>query len=91
VEVLSAEGRVIEPFSLKNGEPVKAGHTKQAVRWKSTKTLQAVAGKTVKLRFHVSGGELYAFWMSPEANGASSGYVAAGGPGFTGSKDSTGL
>ena len=60
------------------------------IRWKSAGTLQSVAGKPVKLRFHLNGGELYAFWVSPEASGASHGYVAAGGPGFTGSKDTTG-
>jgi hypothetical protein len=35
-------------------------------------------------------GSLYAFWVSPESTGASHGYVAAGGPGFTGPTDTVG-
>jgi hypothetical protein len=35
-------------------------------------------------------GALYAFWVSPDAGGASHGYVAAGGPGFPGATDTTG-
>jgi hypothetical protein len=89
-EVLDADNRVIEPFSAKNCAPLKASQTKQPVRWKSAKTLRALAGKPVKFRFQVKGGSLYSYWVSPEANGASHGYVAAGGPGFTGSTDSTG-
>ena len=34
---------------------------------------------------------LYAFGVSPDANGASHGYVAAGGPGFTSPTDTVGL
>jgi hypothetical protein len=90
VEVLDAQDRPIEPLSTKNCEPVKANQTRQPVRWKSAKTLQSVVGKPVKLRFHLEGGELYSFWVSADANGASQGYVAAGGPGFTGSRDTTG-
>jgi hypothetical protein len=44
----------------------------------------------VKFHFHLNNGALYAFWISPEANGSSHGYVAAGGPGFTAATDTTG-
>ena len=37
---------------------------------------------TVRFRFQLSRGSLYAFWVSGAADGASGGYVAAGGPGF---------
>ncbi len=47
-------------------------------------------GKPVRFRFHLTSGRLYAFWVSPETSGASQGYVAAGGPGFTGATDTTG-
>jgi hypothetical protein len=33
---------------------------------------------------------LYAFWVSPTIDGASRGYVAAGGPGFTSDTDTVG-
>jgi hypothetical protein len=32
-------------------------------------------------------GELYAFWVTDSAAGASGGYVGAGGPGFAGPTD----
>jgi hypothetical protein len=46
----------------------------------------------VALDTHVTGpnGRLYSFWVSPDASGASYGYVAAGGPGFTGPTDTVG-
>ena len=43
----------------------------------------------VRTKF-LKGGELYAFWVSKEASGASGGYVAAGGPGFTEPTDTGG-
>ena len=52
--------------------------------------LPQVSGQKVKLRFHLRNGRLYAFWVTPDANGASYGYVAAGAPGFTGPRDTTG-
>ena len=64
--------------------------TLQAVRWQGAQNLSAVAGKPVKLRFFLKNGSLYAFWVSPEASGASHGYVAAGGPGFAGPTDTVG-
>jgi hypothetical protein len=44
----------------------------------------------VRFRFHLRQGSLYAFWVSPERNGASHGYVAGGGPGFSGPTDTVG-
>jgi hypothetical protein len=52
--------------------------------------LAKLAGQAVRYRFHLRNGELYAFWVSPEASGASHGYVAAGGPGLTGMTDTVG-
>ena len=34
-----------------------------------------------------SSGSLYSFWVTPDAKGASGGYIAAGGPGFDGVRD----
>ena len=90
VEVLDADGRLLPPFSRENCEPFRADTTLGAVRWKGAGDLAAVAGKPVRFRFHLRKGRLYAFWVSPDALGASSGYVAAGGPGFTGPVDTVG-
>ncbi len=87
-EVLDAGGQTIAPFTVANCTAVKEDTTHKEIRW--TSDLGAVAGKPVKFRFHLRRGSLYAFWVSPEATGASHGYVAGGGPGFTGPTDTTG-
>jgi len=89
-EVLDDSGRVIEPFTRENCASVTADRTLQIVSWKGVDDLSRVSGRPVKFRFHLSRGRLYAFWVSPEKSGASHGYVAAGGPGFTGPKDTIG-
>ncbi|MBN1344202.1 MAG: hypothetical protein JXQ73_16065 [Phycisphaerae bacterium] len=90
VEALDEDGNVLEPFTRQNCEPVRADGTLLPVRWRGVKDLSAAAGKPVRLRFHLSVGSLYAFWVSPDESGASHGYVAAGGPGFTGPIDTVG-
>ncbi len=89
-EVLDAKGNVIAPFSREKCNPVGVDKTRAPVTWKGADDLSAVAGKAVKLRFHLRNSRLYAFWVSPERSGASHGYVAAGGPGFTGPTDTVG-
>jgi hypothetical protein len=89
-EVLDPAGRPIEPFTLANCVPVTSDPTKQPVVWKHGGDLRGLAGKPVRLRFEMTSGELYSYWVSRDESGASRGYVAAGGPGFTGSTDTTG-
>ena len=89
-EVLDDQGRVIKPFTRENCVPVAADRTLQAVRWRDVADLAAVRDRPVKLRFTITSGKLYAFWVSPETSGASQGYVAAGGPGFKGAIDTVG-
>jgi hypothetical protein len=88
-EVLDKDGKPIEPFTLENCAPLSCDRTLAAVTWK-TADLSAVSGKPVRFRFHLKNGSLYAFWTSPDASGASYGYVAAGGPGFAGPRDTVG-
>jgi len=49
-----------------------------------------LAGRPVRFRFHLTNGKLYSFWVSPNETGASQGYLAGGGPGFTGPSDTVG-
>ena len=81
---------MIAPFSPANCRPVTVDGTRQLLTWEGAPDLSAVAGKPVRFRFHLSHGKLYSFWVSPDASGASYGYVAAGGPGFTGPTDTVG-
>jgi hypothetical protein len=89
-EVLDEKGKAIAPFSRENCVPIRSDRTLQPVNWKGARDLAAVRGKPVRFRFYFTKGRLYAFWVSPDESGASHGYVAAGGPGFTGSMDTVG-
>lgn len=90
-EVLDEKGAVIAPFTTANCRPIAhTDGTKLELTWQGAADLRTLAARTVKLRFTLTTGQLYAFWISPDTNGASRGYVAAGGPGFTGATDATG-
>ena len=89
-EVLDESGKPIEPFTLENCQPVSGDGTCLAVSWRGADDLARLAGRNVKFRFELDNGKLYAFWVSPDSNGASHGFVAAGGPGFTGPTDTVG-
>jgi hypothetical protein len=82
MEVLDEAGK-----PLATSKTVSGDNTKQRVELPG---LADLADKPVKFRFHVAKGSLYAFWVTPDENGASYGYVGAGGPGFKGLKDEAG-
>ena len=90
VEVLDRDGNAIEPFTRAACRAAAADSTLHRVVWQGPKDLSAVAGRPVRFRFHVKNAALYAFWVAPDGRGASRGYVAAGGPGFTGPADTVG-
>jgi hypothetical protein len=83
VEVLDANGRVIAPFTRDACVPVTTDGTRTAVTW-AKGSIADVAGQEVRLRFSMTRGRLFAFWVSPDPTGRSRGYGAAGGPGIQG-------
>ena len=89
-EVLGADGKAIAPFTAENCIPLKVDKTIAEVTWKGGGDLAKLAGQPAKVRFHLRNGALFSFWVTPDASGASRGYVAAGGPGFTGPVDTVG-
>ena len=91
VEVLDADTLMPLPeLSLGNCRAVREDKTMVEIKWKGVKDISALAGKNVRFRFVLENGDLYSFWVSPDRNGASSGYNAAGGPGFDGAVDTVG-
>jgi hypothetical protein len=90
VEALDADGKVVSPFQRENCAPIRSDGTLQRVSWTGADDLAVLAGKPARFRFHLRNAGLYAFWVSPDPTGASHGYVAAGGPGFTGPRDTVG-
>jgi hypothetical protein len=90
VEVLDEASQPIAPFTRDACFPVKDDSTHAAVHWRGGDDLSKLAGRTVRLRFHLRRGRLYTFWVSPDATDASRGYVAGGGPAFDGPIDNVG-
>jgi predicted neuraminidase len=82
VEVLDEAGKV-----LRSSKVVSGDQTKLKVEWSDGSDLLEVVGQNVKFRFHLTEGSLYAFWVTSDENGASGGYVGAGGPAFNGVRD----
>lgn len=75
VEVLDETNNVIAPFSYANCQPVSVDQTLQMVTWDGADDLSTIAGQPVKLKFYLTNGQLYSFWISPDEDGVSYGYV----------------
>ena len=90
VEILDDTGDPIEPYTLANCLPVTTDGTLETVTWNGSDEVSALRGRTVRFRFVLRQAALYAFWVSRDATGRSDGYVAGGGPGFTGMTDTVG-
>lgn len=86
-EVLDSNGAVVPGFGREACVPVTRDGTRVAVAWRGGAELSALRDKPVRFRFHLARGSLFAFWVSPDASGASRGYLAAGGPGHAGVVD----
>ncbi len=89
-EVLDEQGQPIAPHTVENSDALRVDSTIAPIHWKGAADLSPLAGKIVRFRFHLESGSLYSFWVSPDESGASYGYVAAGGPGFTSNRDTVG-
>ncbi|MEW4563188.1 hypothetical protein AB1K70_11715 [Bremerella sp. JC770] len=90
VDVLDESGEVLEGFSAEDCQTISENSTLTQVIWKGTSDLSTLVGKPVRFRFHLQNGRLYSFWVSANRSGASSGYVAGGGPGYEGLIDTKG-
>jgi hypothetical protein len=88
VDVLDADGRPMPPFTKERCDPVRGDGTKHVVRWPGA-TLMSVARREVRLRFSMTRGRLFSFWVSASPSGASGGYVGGGGPGYSSHRDTS--
>ncbi len=83
VEALDRDGGPVDGFSVADCEALAdVNSTMAEVRWRGA-SIGNLAGRAVCLRFHVSDGDLYSFWVSPWPSGESRGYTAGGGPGLS--------
>ena len=89
-EVRDLNGKPIAPFTLKNSVPFTGDSTIAQMHWQGGVDLSMLAGTPIRLHIELSNGSFYAFWISKDETGRSDGYVAAGGPGYTGIRDTIG-
>jgi hypothetical protein len=87
VSVEDENGRALPDLSQGDCVPARGNGTAMRIGWHRSGALAAAAGRPVRLRFQLTGGRLFAFWVSSKESGASNGFVAAGGPAFTGPTD----
>ena len=86
VELLDADGNPIPGFTKRDCVVMRgADKTKQLITWKGKKDLGELNGSTIRAKFYLTRGDLYAFWVSPWASGESRGYTGGGGPGLNAS------
>ena len=87
VAVLDESGAEMPGFSAADCHSFSvADSTKVEISWKK-RDLSALAGRPVRFRFKLHDSTLYSFWVSPTTHGESRGYVAAGGPAYSGLRD----
>ena len=86
-EVLDESGTVIAPFTRAACLPIVEDGTKQRITWSNVPSLAAVKNRKVRLRFSMTYGRIFSFWVSADPAGHSGGYPAAGGPEFSGPID----
>lgn len=83
VEILDKDGNPIKGFTREDCVPLKSfDSTRVQVRWKGHRHLDSLSGKPVRIRFYLTDGQLYSFWVSPWQTGESRGYLGGGGPGL---------
>ena len=86
VELLDADGNPIPGFTKRDCVVMRgADKTKQLITWKGKQDLTELQGRTIRAKFYLTRGDLYAFWISPWTSGESRGYTAGGGPGLNAS------
>ena len=83
MELLDRDGQTIPGYGKKDCNILRSvDKTKLRVTWKKHGDVTALAGKTVRMKFYLTRGDLYAFWVSPWESGESRGFTAGGGPGL---------
>lgn len=79
VEILDKSGKAISGFTKNDCKAVKGDGVKVQVEWKDNASLKSLAGQNIRLKFYLTDGDIYAFWISDKKTGESRGYTAGGG------------
>jgi hypothetical protein len=68
VELLDEQGRPIEGYSKAASRIINGNSVRMPVRWKTTDDVSQLAGRPVRLRFHMQDCKLYAFQFRPRGD-----------------------
>jgi hypothetical protein len=90
VEMLRPDGTVLPGFERNKCRPLQVNSTCKQVIWTDRRDVGELQERPIVVRFYAADAQLFSFWFSSDLAGSSHGYVAAGGPGFTGPTDSAG-
>jgi hypothetical protein len=91
VEVLDEQGRTIPGLGRDVCRPFGGDSVASNIAWRGETRLDRLSGASVRFRFHISAGELFAFWVAADESGASRGYLGNGSPGAEGVVDVRGV
>ena len=81
IEVLDEQRNPIVGYTRKDCIVIKKKNsTRMLISWKGKDTLSALLGKNIHLKFYLTNGDLYSFWISPWKSGESRGFTSGGGP-----------
>jgi len=83
IEILDSNNNVIDKYSRQDSIPFSGDSCLTCMSWKEVDNLHALTNRPIKIRFIMTNGELYSFWISPDKNGKSNGYLAGGSPDYT--------
>jgi hypothetical protein len=63
VEILDNSGNAIEGYRISQAKPIKNDQFAVTAEWDAGSDLSKLEGKNIKLRFHLTGGNLYSYWF----------------------------
>ncbi|HEY0667905.1 MAG TPA: carbohydrate binding domain-containing protein [Sphingobacteriaceae bacterium] len=64
VEILDEAGSPVEGFTVADSKAIYDDQFARTVSWKNGADLTRLSGKKIKLRFHLTGGNLYSYWVN---------------------------
>ena len=83
VELIDADGIPIPGFTKEESLAMKENSVKYRIQWKKQKVLSALDKEKVRIKFYLTDGDIYSFWISYWDTGESNGYTAGGGIGLS--------
>lgn len=64
VEILDENNAPIPGFTFSDAKAISGDKFNATVRWKNNRDVQKLAGKKIKLKFYLKGGDLFSYWFS---------------------------